>query len=168
MHQDNFRRKSPEELNEASAASARRVMDTEISSSSARALRDTASALSTGDMQFLQAHAGLFQVPVLGGWGSELIFRTPALRSKVISDLQQMDSVFDAFFFYIIKRNPHYVQKAQLVTLKWREVVPICRATALWALLSLSETPPPDVLRAGWLIQAIAAAQNLKPAGPVP
>jgi hypothetical protein len=160
-----FRRKTPGELDEASAASARQVMDTEISSSSARALRDTASALSTGDMQFLHAHAGLFPVPVLGGWGSELIFRTPALRSKAISDLQQMDSVFDAIFFDIIERNPHYVQKAQLVTLKWREVVPIGRATALWALLSLSETPPPDTLRAGWLIQAIAAAQNLKPAG---
>ena len=32
-------------------------------------------------------------------------------------------------------------------------------------MLSLSETPPADTLRAGWLIQAIAAAQNLKPAG---
>jgi hypothetical protein len=77
-----------------------------------------------------------------------------------------MDSVFDAIFFDFIQRNLHNVQKAKLVTLKWREVVPIGRATALWALLSLSETPPPDTLHAGWLIQAIAAAaQNLKPAG---
>jgi hypothetical protein len=80
--------------------------------------------------------------------------------------------VFDAICFIIIKRNPHYVQKAQLVTLKWREVVAIGRATALaaavWALLSLSETPPPGTLRAGWLTQATAAAQNLKPAGLVP
>ena len=73
-----------------------------------------------------------------------------------------MDAVFDSLFFYIIERNSNYTQKAQLVTLKWREVVPIGRATALWALLSLSETPPADTLRAGWLIQAIAAAQDLK------
>ena len=164
-----FRRKTPEELDEASAASARRAMATEISSLPARVLRHTASALSTGDMQFLQAHAGLFPVSVLGGWGSKLIFLSPALRLKPISDLQQqMDSVFDAIFLDIIDCNLHYVQKAQLVTLKWREVVPIGRATALWALLSLSETPPPDMLRAGWLIQTIAAAQNLTPAGLVP
>jgi hypothetical protein len=97
-----FRRKTPEELDEASAASARRAMATTISPLPARVLRDTASALSTGDMQFLQAHAGLFPVPVLGGWGSELIFRSPALRLKPISDLQQqMDSVFDAIFLIL-------------------------------------------------------------------
>jgi hypothetical protein len=105
-----LRRKTPEELDEASAASARRAMATEISSSPARTLRDTASALSTGNMQFLQAHAGLFPVPVLGGWGSELIFWSPTLRLKPISDLQQMDSVFDAIFFDIIECNLHYVQ----------------------------------------------------------
>jgi hypothetical protein len=64
-------------------------------------------------MQFLQAHAGLIPVPVLGEWGSELIFRSPALRLKAIFDLQQMNSVVDA-----IERNQHYVQKAQLDTLK--------------------------------------------------
>jgi hypothetical protein len=59
--------------------------------------------------------------------------------------------------------NSTYAQKAQLVTLKWREIVSIGRATALWALLCLSETPPADTLRATWLLQAIAAAQNLQP-----
>ena len=37
------------------------------------------------------------------------------------------------------------------------------RATALWVLLCLSETPPADTLRATWLLQAIAAAQALQP-----
>ena len=43
---------------------------------------------------------------------------------------------------------------------KWREFIPNGRATDLKSLLSLS--PPTDNLRAGWLIQAIAAAQDLK------
>jgi hypothetical protein len=47
--------------------------------------------------------------------------------------------------------------------LKWREIVSIGRATALWALLFLSETPPAEMLRAMWLLQAIAAAPNLQP-----
>jgi hypothetical protein len=61
--------------------------------------------------------------------------------------------------------NSTYVQKAQLVILKWREIISIQvgRATALWALLCLLETPPPDTLLATWLLQAIAAAQNLQP-----
>jgi hypothetical protein len=159
-----FRRRTPEELDASSTAAARREMDNEYSASPASSLPDLAS-LSHGDMQFLQLSAGLFPVPVLGGWGSQLVFRSPALHLKAISELQQMDSVFDSIFFDLIERNPQYVQKAQLVTLKWRDVVPIGRATALWALLSLSETPPADTLRAGWLIQAIAAAINLKPAG---
>jgi hypothetical protein len=49
---------------------------------------------------------------------------------------------------------------AQLVTLKCREIVSIGRATALWALLCLSETPPADAIRVTWLLQAIAATQT--------
>ena len=59
--------------------------------------------------------------------------------------------------------NSTYAQQSLLVTLKWREIVSIGRATALWALLCLSETPPADPLRATWLLQAIASAQNLQP-----
>ena len=118
--------------------------------------------VSPDDWEFLLLVAGLYPVPVLGGWGAPLVFRSPALRLRAITELQQMDAVFDSMLFDIIERNANYAQKAQLVTLKWREIVPIGRATALWALLSLSETPPADNLRAGWLIQAIAAAQDLK------
>ncbi len=74
-----------------------------------------------------------------------------------------MDTVLDPVLFDLMSSNSTYAQKAQLVTLKWREIVSIGRATALWALLCLSETPPPDTLRATWLFQAIAAAQNLQP-----
>jgi hypothetical protein len=94
-----------------------------------------------------------------------LIFRSPALRLTAITELQRMDAVFDSFLFDIIERNSLYVQKANLVTLKWREIVPFGRAAALWALLAISETPPVDSLRAGWLIKAIAAAKSLKPGG---
>jgi hypothetical protein len=56
-----------------------------------------------------------------------------------------MDAVLDP-----MGANPAYSHKAQLVTLKWREIVSIGCATALWALLQvcLSETPPADTLRA--------------------
>jgi hypothetical protein len=78
-------------------------------------------------------------------------------------ELQQMDAVLDPILFDLMGSHSAYLQKAQLVTLKWREIVSIGRATALWALLCLSETPPPDTLRAAWLLQAIAAAQALQP-----
>jgi hypothetical protein len=74
-----------------------------------------------------------------------------------------MDTVLDPVLFDLMSPNSIYAQKAQLVTLKWREIVSIGRATALWAWLCLSGTPPPDTLRATWLLQAIAAAQNLQP-----
>ena len=56
-----------------------------------------------------------------------------------------MDAVLDP-----MGANPAYSHKAQLVNLKWREIVSIGCATALWALLQvcLSETPPADTLRA--------------------
>ena len=119
--------------------------------------------LSPSDMALLVSLSALFPVPCLGGWGSDLIFRTPALRDKAVLELQQMDAVLDPILFDLMGSNSAYSQKAQLVTLKWREIVSIGRATALWALLCLSETPPPDTLRAAWLLQAIAAAQALQP-----
>ena len=159
-----FRARSAEELDAYSFAAARDALEQ---------LDPSVSPVSGGNLsgvnrEFLLSVAGLYPVPVLGGWGDSLVFRSPSLRTKAITELQQMDAVFDSTLFDIIERNSLYVQKAHLVTLKWREVVPIGRATALWALLSLSETPPADTLRAGWLIKAIAAAQDLKPAGLVP
>ena len=120
-------------------------------------------ALSSSDRRFLLSSSALSPIACLGGWGSDIIFRSPALREKAISELQQMDAVLDPVLFDLMSSNSSYVQKAQLVTLKWREIVSIGRATALWALLCLSETPPADALRATWLLQAISAAQNLQP-----
>jgi hypothetical protein len=120
-------------------------------------------AISSSDMRFLLSSSALSPIPCLGGWGTGLIFRSPALREKAVSELQQMDAVLDPVLFDLMSSNSSYVQKAQLVTLKWREIVSIGRATALWALLCLSETPAADALRATWLLEAIAAAQNLQP-----
>ncbi|MFN7881698.1 MAG: hypothetical protein ACK5PF_01595, partial [bacterium] len=104
-------------------------------------------------------------IPYIGGWGSSFVFRSPELRQTALLELQQMDAVLDPVFFPVdvMAANTISAQKAQLVTLKWREIVFIGRATALWALLCLSETPPADALRATWLLQAIAAAQALQP-----
>ena len=44
--------------------------------------------------------------------------------------------------FDIIDRHSLDAQKSQLVTLKWRDIVFFGLATALWALLCLSETLP--------------------------
>ena len=161
-----FRPRSAEELDAYSFAAAREALDNVLPGDMAAPVAD--GLLSLSDQEFLASKAGLYPVPVLGGWGDSLIFRSPTLRLKAITELQQMDAVFDSTLFDIIERNSLYVQKAHLVTLKWREVVPIGRATALWALLSLSETAPVDTLRAGWLLKAIAAAQDLQPAGLVP
>jgi hypothetical protein len=62
--------------------------------------------------------------------------------------VQQMDAVLDPVLFDLMNSNSSYVQKAQLVTLNWGEIVSIGRATALWALLCLSKTPAADALRA--------------------
>jgi hypothetical protein len=121
------------------------------------------SPLSSSDLRQLVSSSALPPIPCLGGWGSGLLFRSPALREKAVFELQQMDAVLDPVLFDLMSSNSTYAQKAQLVTLKWREIVSIGRATALWALLCLSETPPADTLRATWLLQAIAAAQNLQP-----
>ena len=121
------------------------------------------SSLSSSDLCQLVSSSALPPIPCLGGWGSGLIFRSPALREKAVFELQQMDAVLDPVLFDLMSSNSTYAQKAQLVTLKWGEIVSIGRATALWALLCLSETPPADTLRATWLLQAIAAAQNLQP-----
>jgi hypothetical protein len=121
----------------------------------------------TVQMPLFQVHLVFFSalppIPCLGGWVSGLIFKSPALREKAFFELQQMDAVLDPVLFDLMSSNSTYAQKAQLVTLKWREIVSIGRATAVWALLCLSETPPADTLRATWLLQAIAAAQNLQP-----
>jgi hypothetical protein len=124
---------------------------------------DVHSSFSATDLRFLVSSSALPPIPCLGGWGPGLLFRSSAHREKAISELQQMDAVLDPVLFDLMSSNSIYAQKAQLVTLKWREIVSIGRATALWALLCLSETPPPDTLRATWLLQAIAAAQNLQP-----
>ena len=121
------------------------------------------SPLSSSDLRQLVSSSALPPIPCLGGWGSGLLFRSPALREKAVFELQQMDAVLDPVLFDLMSSNSTYAQKAQLVTLKWREIVSIGRATALWALLCLSETPPADTLRATWLLQAIAAALNLQP-----
>ena len=42
-----------------------------------------------------------------------------------------MDAVLDPVLFDLMSSNPIYAQKAQLVTLKRREIVSIGRATAL-------------------------------------
>jgi hypothetical protein len=75
-----------------------------------------------------------------------------------------MDAVLYPVLFDLMSLNATYAQKAQLVTLKWHEIIFIGRATALWPgfLFCLSETPSVDALRATWLLQAIAAAQNLQ------
>jgi len=157
-----FIARSMEQLELESAGRARRFM-----SGSFTHLPSPAPLLSPGmtttDQRFLCSVAGLPPIPCLGDWGPNLIFRTPDIRQKVLLGLQQMDAVFDTVLFDIIDRHSLYAQKSQLVTLKWREIVFIGRATALWALLCLSETPPDDTLRATWLIQAITAAQALKP-----
>ncbi len=85
----------------------------------------------------LVSSSALPPIPCLGGWGSGLIFRSPALRKKAVFKLQQMDAVLDPVLFDLMSSNSTYAQKAQLVTLKWREIVSIGRATALWALLCL-------------------------------
>jgi hypothetical protein len=72
-----------------------------------------------------------------------------------------MDAVLDPVLFDLMSSNSTYVQMAH-VTLKGREIVSIGRATALWALLRLSEKPVADSLRSTWFLQAIAAAQNLQ------
>ena len=126
-------------------------------------LSDAIVQLSSDDMAILSSLSALPPIPCLGGWGSGVIFRTPALREKAFLELQQMDAVLDPVLFDVLTANSIYAQKSQLVTLKWREIVSIGRATALWALLCLSETPPADTLRATWLLQAIAAAQALQP-----
>ena len=132
-----FRARSAEELDAYSFAAARDALEQ---------LDPSVSPVSGGNLsgvnrEFLLSVAGLYPVPVLGGWGDSLVFRSPSLRTKAITELQQMDAVFDSTLFDIIERNSLYVQKAHLVTLKWHEVVPIGRATALWALLSLSLRP---------------------------
>jgi len=119
--------------------------------------------LSASDLRQLVSFSALPPIPCLGGWGSGLFFRSPALREKAVFELQQMDAVLDPVLFDLMSSNSTYAQKSQLVTLKWREIVSIGRATALWALVCLLETPPADTLRATWLLQAIAAAQNLQP-----
>jgi hypothetical protein len=119
--------------------------------------------LSSLAMSNLCLMSALPPIPCLGGWGSSVVFRSPELRQKALLELQQMDAVLDPVLFDVMTANTIYAQKAQLVTLKWREIVFIGRATALWALLCLSETPPADALRATWLLQAIAAAQALQP-----
>ncbi len=124
-----------------------------------------ASSLSSTDLRFLVSSSALSPIPCLGGWGPGLLFRSSAHREKAISEMQQMDAVLDLVLFDLMSSgsNSTYAQKAQLVTLKWREFVSNGGATALWALLCLSETPPPYTLCATWLLQAIAAAQNLQP-----
>jgi hypothetical protein len=85
--------------------------------------------LSSSDI--LLSSSALPPIPCLGGWGSGLI----SLREKAVSELQQMDAVPDPVLFDLMSSNSNYVQKAELVTLKWREIISIGRATALWALL---------------------------------
>ena len=119
--------------------------------------------MSASDLKFLVSVSALPSISCLGGWRPEMIFLSSAPSENAVLELQQMDAVLDPVLFDPMSSNATYAQKAQLVTLKWREIVFICRATALWALLCLSEPPPADALRPTWLLQAIAAAQNLQP-----
>jgi hypothetical protein len=76
------------------------------------------------------------QVHVWVVGSSGLIFRSPALSEKAVSKLQQMDAMFyPGHFDDLMSFNSSYEQKAQLVTLKQRDMVSIGCATALWALL---------------------------------
>jgi hypothetical protein len=66
------------------------------------------------------------------------------------------------------RSNSVYAQKAQLVTLKWCEIVFIGRTTALWAFLCLSLRLILLILSVLLVLgfikaQAIVAAQNLQP-----
>ncbi len=54
---------------------------------------------------------------MVGGWGSGLLFRSPALRETAAFELQQMDAVPDAVQFDLMSSNSTYAQNAQLVTL---------------------------------------------------
>ncbi len=92
-------------------------------------------------------------IPCLRGSGTGPtghIFRSSALCEKAHSKVQQMDAVLDPVLFDLMSLSSSYVNKAQLSTLKWCYIVSLGRATALWALLCLSETPLADALCATW------------------
>jgi hypothetical protein len=78
------------------------------------------------------------------------------------TELQQLDSIMDPLLFSAVAQNPQYHRKSQLVTNQWRNICWIGRAVSFWLLLVHTETPAPDMMRANWLIQAIAVAQSLQ------
>ena len=50
------------------------------------------SSLSASDLRLLVSFSALPPIPSLGGWGSGMFFRSPALREKAVFELQQMDA----------------------------------------------------------------------------
>jgi hypothetical protein len=63
--------------------------------------------------------------------------------------LLQMVAVLSTLLYDLMISDSVSAQKAQLFTLRWREIISVGLATALWALICLSETPwpPPDTVR---------------------
>jgi hypothetical protein len=63
-----------------------------------------------------------------------------------VLELQLLGAVLDPILFDLMALHSAHLQKAHLVILKWREIVSIGRAAALWAVLCLLEFSPPVVL----------------------
>jgi hypothetical protein len=56
-------------------------------------------SLTSSDLHFLVSSSALSPIPCLGCWGSDLIFRSPVLRVKAVSDVLQMDAILDPVLF---------------------------------------------------------------------
>ena len=96
-----FRVRSAEKLDAYSFAAAREALEQSLPAEST----GSGGNLSLVNQEFLESVAGLYPVRVLGGWGDSLIFRSPTLRTTAITELQQMDAVFDSTLFDIFEQN---------------------------------------------------------------